>query len=52
MLDEAYAEFTTESHIDLVNHFDNLAVCRTFSKAFGLAGLRFGYAVLDCELAH
>ncbi|MGZ8931763.1 MAG: histidinol-phosphate transaminase [Halobacteriota archaeon] len=52
VLDEAYAEFTTESHVDLVNYFDNLAVCRTFSKAFGLAGLRLGYAVLDCELAH
>jgi Histidinol-phosphate/aromatic aminotransferase and cobyric acid decarboxylase len=34
-----------------VNNFDNLAVCRTFSKAFGLAGLRLGYAVLDCDLA-
>jgi histidinol-phosphate aminotransferase len=51
VLDEAYAEFATESHVDLVNHFDNLAVCRTFSKAFGLAGLRLGYALLDCELA-
>ena len=51
VLDEAYAEFTTESHADLVNNFDNLAVCRTFSKAFGLAGLRLGYAVLDCDLA-
>ena len=51
MLDEAYAEFAPESHVDLVNYFDNLAVCRTFSKAFGLAGLRLGYAVLDRELA-
>lgn len=51
VLDEAYAEFSTESHVDLVNHFDNLAVCRTFSKAFGLAGLRLGYAVLDSDLA-
>jgi histidinol-phosphate aminotransferase len=52
VLDEAYAEFASESHIDLVNHFDNLMVSRTFSKAFGLAGLRLGYAVLDEELAH
>ena len=51
VLDEAYAEFATESHIDLVNYFDNLMVSRTFSKAFGLAGLRLGYAVLDDELA-
>jgi histidinol-phosphate aminotransferase len=51
VLDEAYAEFAPESHVDLVNYFDNLAVSRTFSKAFGLAGLRLGYAVLDRELA-
>jgi histidinol-phosphate aminotransferase len=52
VLDEAYAEFATESHVNLVNHVDNLAVCRTFSKAFGLAGLRLGYAVLDSDLAY
>jgi histidinol-phosphate aminotransferase len=51
VLDEAYAEFATESHVGLVDYFDNLAVCRTFSKAFGLAGLRLGYAVLDRDLA-
>ena len=51
VLDEAYAEFASESHVDMVNYFDNLAVSRTFSKAFGLAGLRLGYAVLDSELA-
>jgi histidinol-phosphate aminotransferase len=52
VLDEAYAEFASDSHIDLVKHFDNLMVSRTFSKAFGLAGLRLGYAVLDEELAN
>ena len=52
VLDEAYVEFASVSHIDLVSHFDNLVVSRTFSKAFGLAGLRIGYAVLDEELAH
>jgi histidinol-phosphate aminotransferase len=46
VLDEAYAEFASESHVELANHFDNLAVLRTFSKAFGLAGLRLGYAVV------
>jgi histidinol-phosphate aminotransferase len=52
VLDEAYAEFASDSHIDLVKHYDNLMVSRTFSKAFGLAGLRLGFAVLDKELAH
>jgi len=51
ILDEAYAEFASRSHIGLANHFDNLAVFRTFSKAFGLAGLRLGYAVVTPKLA-
>jgi histidinol-phosphate aminotransferase len=50
LLDEAYVEFASESHIEFVNEFENLVVFRTFSKAFGLAGLRLGYAVLNEEL--
>jgi histidinol-phosphate aminotransferase len=45
LLDEAYAEFAPESFIDLVARFERLIVTRTFSKAFGLAGLRVGYGV-------
>jgi histidinol-phosphate aminotransferase len=45
LLDEAYAEFAGVSSIDLVPHYDRLLVIRTMSKAFGLAGLRIGYAV-------
>lgn len=44
-LDEAYVEFADESILDLVNKYDNLVVGRTMSKAFGLAGMRLGYAV-------
>ncbi len=44
-LDEAYAEFAEKSLLKLVNEYDNLVVGRTLSKAFGLAGLRLGYAV-------
>ncbi|MDG4663980.1 aminotransferase class I/II-fold pyridoxal phosphate-dependent enzyme [Mycobacterium sp. 236(2023)] len=47
ILDEAYAEFLAPEHridaIDLVQRFDNVVVVRTFSKAYGLAGLRVGY---------
>lgn len=43
IVDEAYFEFTEETVADLVNRYDNLIVVRTFSKAFGLAGLRVGY---------
>jgi histidinol dehydrogenase len=45
ILDEAYAEFAQRSDVDLVTKFDRLLVLRTLSKAFGLAGLRVGYAV-------
>ena len=43
VLDEAYAEFATRTHADLIERSDRLLVVRTFSKAFGLAGLRVGY---------
>jgi histidinol-phosphate aminotransferase len=49
ILDEAYIEFVTEA--DAVNgppllaRYPNLVVLRTFSKAYGLAGLRVGYAL-------
>ena len=48
-LDEAYVEFQTnddpDTTIDLLEDFPNLVVMRTFSKCFGLAGLRVGYAI-------
>ena len=49
ILDEAYFEFVTDPHavsglVELENH-PNLVVLRTFSKAFGLAGLRVGWAI-------
>lgn len=49
LLDEAYAEFAPETFIDLVTRFERLIVTRTFSKAFGLAGLRVGYGVGGVE---
>jgi len=50
-LDEAYAEFAKKSLIRLVHRYDNLMVARTLSKAFGLAGLRLGYAVAPAWMA-
>jgi len=46
VLDEAYAEFADSSLVMLPSEYENVLVLRTFSKAFGLAGLRVGYAVL------
>jgi histidinol-phosphate aminotransferase len=49
LLDEAYIEFVTSTEavrgIPLLPKYPNLVVLRTFSKAYGLAGLRIGYAV-------
>ncbi|MFI5122831.1 MAG: histidinol-phosphate transaminase [Vicinamibacteria bacterium] len=49
VLDEAYAEFQThgdpDATVDLLADLPNLVVLRTFSKCYGLAGLRVGYAL-------
>jgi histidinol-phosphate aminotransferase len=45
-IDEAYVEFANSSITGLVREYQNLIVGRTFSKAFGLAGMRMGYAVV------
>ncbi|HHW58420.1 MAG TPA: histidinol-phosphate transaminase [Clostridia bacterium] len=45
VVDEAYFEFYGNTIVDAINEFENLIVLRTLSKAFGLAGLRVGYAV-------
>jgi histidinol-phosphate aminotransferase len=51
VVDEAYAEFSGESAVDLIQSHDNLIVVRTFSKWAGLAGLRAGYAIFPRALA-
>ena len=45
ILDEAYGEFHDASHVTKAQAHGRLLVVRTLSKAFGLAGLRIGYAV-------
>ena len=44
-VDEAYFEFSLKSMAGYVNKHQNIIVTRTFSKAWGLAGLRIGYAI-------
>lgn len=55
VLDEAYVEFLPADcridAVDLVARFPNVVVVRTFSKAYGLAGLRIGYGFCASELA-
>lgn len=45
IIDEAYAEFAGVNSLDLISTCDRLVITRTMSKAFGLAGLRIGYAL-------
>jgi histidinol-phosphate aminotransferase len=53
-VDEAYIEYSQNgvqsSLVPLVNTLPNLVVCRTFSKVYGLAGLRIGFAVAQNDL--
>ncbi len=50
VVDEAYADFAEETAMELVSKYRNLVVTRTFSKSYGLAGLRLGYGVADKEV--
>ena len=45
LVDEAYFDFHGETMLDLVKDWPNLFVTRTFSKAYGMAGMRVGMAV-------
>lgn len=53
MVDEAYHEYVEDeayaSMIDLVKQGKNIIVTRTFSKIFGLAGLRIGYGIVRSD---
>lgn len=50
VVDEAYYEFTQETVLHMVSRFDNLIVTRTFSKAWGMAGLRLGVLIGNEQL--
>ena len=52
IVDEAYAEFASSSWARRAPQEERLVVFRTMSKAFGLGGLRIGYAVGRPELVH
>lgn len=50
VLDAAYGEFTADRWAPWVDRFDRLVVLHTLSKAFGLAGIRVGYAIGNASL--
>ncbi len=54
VLDEAYYEYVDDPNkaysVDLLKKHPNLVITRTFSKAYGLAGLRLGYAIANPQI--
>ncbi|EGR7968223.1 histidinol-phosphate aminotransferase family protein [Vibrio vulnificus] len=51
VVDEAYIEFCPELSVaGCVTQYDNVIICRTLSKAFGLASIRFGYSICHPSL--
>ncbi len=49
-IDEAYVDFAPHSAIDLLGRFENVLLLRTFSKSYGLAGMRIGFALGSSDL--
>ncbi len=47
LIDEAYSDFTTSSYLNQLRNHPNLIIMQTFSKAWGMAGLRLGVAYAD-----
>jgi len=50
LVDEAYVDFADENCAGLIKDFDNIIVLRSMSKGYGLAGIRFGYAMAPADL--
>lgn len=52
VLDEAYMDFWDQTMLGEVESYDNLIILRTCSKAFGMAGIRLGFAVANSALTN
>jgi len=50
IVDEAYYEFSGKTFLPILNQHPNLVILRTFSKAYGLAGLRVGYMIAHPDI--
>lgn len=50
VVDEAYADFASESVVDKVEENPNLIVIRSFSKGYALAGMRIGYIIAHSQI--
>lgn len=50
VVDEAYVEFSNQDFLSLLTKYENLIISRTFSKAYGAAGIRIGYMIAPPEI--
>ena len=50
LVDEAYADFADANCVGLVEEYKNIVISRSLSKAYSLAGLRFGYAIANTDV--
>jgi len=50
VIDEAYYQFSEKSSKDMISSYDNVIIIQTFSKGFGLAGVRLGYIISNKDV--
>lgn len=50
LIDEAYVDFADDNCLTLVKEYANVVISRTLSKAYSLAGMRFGYAIAQAQV--
>ncbi len=50
LVDEAYGDFAEENCLDLVKQNEKIIISRTMSKSYGLAGIRFGFAIAQPQM--
>ncbi len=50
LIDEAYVDFSDETHWDFIKQYDNVIVSRTMSKSYSLAGMRVGFGISSLEI--
>lgn len=50
LIDEAYADFSDESHLDFLDKYDNIIISRTMSKSYSIAGMRVGFGIASIPI--